>query len=372
MPEPTPSGASMGVASAVPNLLWLPESSAISVSPSSRMRSSVKARDTRPRACAAMKLIASGVARSAATKRSPSFSRSSSSTRISMRPLRTSGNTCSTMDSLVWVILAYRGNPSRSVAALRDQADKLGARAVLLKFAGKRGRRRDRMLFLDAAHDHAQVLRFNHHRDAQRLQCFLNAIAAFDREPLLHLQPARKRVDHARDFRQADDMSVGDIGDVRLAEKRQYVVLAQRVDLDIFHDHHLLILFLEHRRAQDRRRIEIVAVREKLQRFGNALGGFDEAFACRVFTQRREHVVIAARDALDRIVIVLIDLGIAVVAVARGVPRGELLLFCHEIRNPFRSQPSILPAYSASFARIAARMPPLSSPQRLSCSAGSP
>ena len=48
--------------------------------PSSSQRSGVSARQIRPRACLAMKLIASGVANWAAITRSPSFSRSSSST----------------------------------------------------------------------------------------------------------------------------------------------------------------------------------------------------------------------------------------------------------------------------------------------------
>src|SRR6185436_19306862 len=51
-------------------------------------RSSVMARQMRPRPWRAMKLIASGVTMSAAMVRSPSFSRSSSSTTITMRPAR--------------------------------------------------------------------------------------------------------------------------------------------------------------------------------------------------------------------------------------------------------------------------------------------
>src|SRR5271157_2529460 len=53
-------------------------------------RSSVMARQTRPRPCLAMKLIASGVTFSAARVRSPSFSRSSSSITTIIRPARTS------------------------------------------------------------------------------------------------------------------------------------------------------------------------------------------------------------------------------------------------------------------------------------------
>ena len=50
MPEPTPSRASIGVANAVPNRVWLPVSSVMSERPSSRMRSSVSASETSPRA----------------------------------------------------------------------------------------------------------------------------------------------------------------------------------------------------------------------------------------------------------------------------------------------------------------------------------
>src|SRR6266849_9057647 len=53
-------------------------------------RSSVMARQTRPRPCRAMKLIASGVTLSAASVRSPSFSRSSSSITTIIRPARIS------------------------------------------------------------------------------------------------------------------------------------------------------------------------------------------------------------------------------------------------------------------------------------------
>src|SRR5688572_21899513 len=46
------------------------------------------ARQIRPRPCRAMKLMASGVTMSAAMVRSPSFSRSSSSTTMTIRPAR--------------------------------------------------------------------------------------------------------------------------------------------------------------------------------------------------------------------------------------------------------------------------------------------
>ena len=59
-------------------------------------RSSVIARQTKPRPYLAMKLIASGVTFSAASVRSPSFSRSSSSTTTIMRPARISSTAVAT------------------------------------------------------------------------------------------------------------------------------------------------------------------------------------------------------------------------------------------------------------------------------------
>ena len=56
------------------------------------------ARQTRPRPWVTIKLIAAGVAKSAATTRSPSFSRSSSSTTITMRPCAYAFNAASTSD----------------------------------------------------------------------------------------------------------------------------------------------------------------------------------------------------------------------------------------------------------------------------------
>src|SRR5919108_4455218 len=88
MPVVTPSRASIETVNAV----WKADSffAAIRSSPSSSQRSGVSARQIRPRPCLAMKLIASGVANCAASVRSPSFSRFSSSQTTTMRPRRIS------------------------------------------------------------------------------------------------------------------------------------------------------------------------------------------------------------------------------------------------------------------------------------------
>jgi hypothetical protein len=99
MPVETPSRASTLTVNAVPSeALFF---STIIGSRSRSMCSSVSVRQISPRACFAMKLIASGVTRSAASTRSPSFSRSSSSVRITIRPSRIAATAARTRDSAV-------------------------------------------------------------------------------------------------------------------------------------------------------------------------------------------------------------------------------------------------------------------------------
>ena len=88
MPVVTPVAASIETVKAV--LCLVPLRAAIGGSCRYSQRSRVSVRQIRPRPCLAMKLMASGVTRSAARTRSPSFSRSSSSTRMIMRPAASS------------------------------------------------------------------------------------------------------------------------------------------------------------------------------------------------------------------------------------------------------------------------------------------
>ena len=104
MPVVTPEAASMEVVNAVPMGERL--SLTMSAMPSWRQRSSVSVRQIKPRPWVAMKLIASGVTKSAASTRSPSFSRSSASASTTMRPWR-----ISSMRS--WVGLMVMGNLRR-------------------------------------------------------------------------------------------------------------------------------------------------------------------------------------------------------------------------------------------------------------------
>ncbi len=90
IPVVTPSRASIVSVNAVPNRDEF--CCVIGISRRRSARSSVNVRQMRPRPNRAMKLIASGDTCSAASVRSPSFSRSSSSTTTTMRPARISAS----------------------------------------------------------------------------------------------------------------------------------------------------------------------------------------------------------------------------------------------------------------------------------------
>ena len=106
IPVVTPSRASIDTVKAVS---WRDSLRfGMSSSPSSRQRSGIKARQIRPRPNLAMKLMVSGVANCAGMTRSPSFSRSSSSTRTIIRPLRNSSIASSIEESASLVRLATR------------------------------------------------------------------------------------------------------------------------------------------------------------------------------------------------------------------------------------------------------------------------
>ena len=97
IPVVTPSRASIEMVKAVSCRDSLRRS--IIVRPSCSVRIRVKARQINPRPYLAMKLIASAVAYSPITHRSPSFSRSSSSTRMKSLPALASAITSSIVDN---------------------------------------------------------------------------------------------------------------------------------------------------------------------------------------------------------------------------------------------------------------------------------
>ena len=66
-------------------------------------------------------------------------------------------------------------------------------------------------------------------------------------EALLKLQAARVHVHQPRQLGHAEYPAARYVADVASSEKRQHVVLAKAVDLDVLHDHHAVGFLREHR-----------------------------------------------------------------------------------------------------------------------------
>ena len=77
--------------------------------------------------------------------------------------------------------------------------------------------------------------------DPVRLQHGVEGVGDLRREPLLHLQAARERVDEAGELRDADHAIARQVADVHLPADRRHVVLAERLEADVAQDHDLVV-----------------------------------------------------------------------------------------------------------------------------------
>src|SRR5579864_2835498 len=108
------------------------------------------------------------------------------------------------------------------------------------------------MLLFYAAHHHAKISRLDHDTDTLRLNDLLDGFGNLSRQALLNLQAAGENLDEARNFAQPDNLTIRYVGDVHLAEERQHVMLTEAEDLDVFHNHHLVI---SDRKQRDRKSV---------------------------------------------------------------------------------------------------------------------
>ncbi len=104
---------------------------------------------------------------------------------------------------------------------------------------------------------------FEHDTNTLRMDRIFDSFGDLLREALLHLQTARENVDDARNLAEADHLVVRHVCDVRLAEERNEVMLALRVELDVFDDHHLVVIDVEERTVQNVFDLLIVALSEE-------------------------------------------------------------------------------------------------------------
>ena len=183
-----------------------------------------------------------------------------------------------------------RGARLDAVGALADQGEEFLTRFVFVAEAAEHGGGDGGgVLFFDAAHHHAEMAGFDDYADALRFDYFLDGFGDLGGEALLNLQAAGEEFDQARNFAEADDFAVGDVGDVHFAEERQHVVLAEAEHFDVFDDDHFVVGDGEERAFEQSFGVFGVAAGEKLHGLANALGSLLKAFAVRVFAEADEH-----------------------------------------------------------------------------------
>ena len=81
----------------------------------------------------------------------------------------------------------------------------------------------------------------DHHAHPTGSQHFLHRGGDLLGQPLLHLEPPGKHLHQARQLGEPHNLSIRDVGHVGLAEKRQQVMLAETVELDVADHHHVFV-----------------------------------------------------------------------------------------------------------------------------------
>src|SRR5688572_8433595 len=132
--------------------------------------------------------------------------------------------------------------------------------------------------------------RFHHDRHAQRVDLRANGLRDLAGQPLLNLKPPAENVDEPRNLAEANDFRARNVGDVALAEERQQVVLAQAVEIDVLHDHHLTVIDGEQGVVEHFIDIHAVAAREEREGLFDALWGVEKPLAAWIFSERGQEL----------------------------------------------------------------------------------
>src|SRR5664280_206553 len=134
------------------------------------------------------------------------------------------------------------------------------------------------------AHRHAEVLSFNDDGNAIWPQILIEKISDLRRQAFLHLRPLGKTVDDPGKFGKSDDLApLGDIGDMRLADERQQMMLTNGIERDIAHDDKFLVLLRLIEQFQELPWILFETGKDFSIHICNALRRLEKSLAVRVF-----------------------------------------------------------------------------------------
>src|ERR1051325_729820 len=104
-------------------------------------------------------------------------------------------------------------------------------------------------------------------------------------QSFLNLQAASKHINNSRYFTEAEYFVAREISHVRLAEEGQHMVLAEAEELDIFDDHHLVILDLEDGAVKEFVNVGMITAGQKTESLAHTFGRTHQSLTSRVFTE---------------------------------------------------------------------------------------
>jgi hypothetical protein len=130
---------------------------------------------------------------------------------------------------------------------------------------------------------------FSTPRITKGIDLLVDGFGDLGRQPLLDLQPPAVHFHQARNFAQSDDLFVGNVCHVTLAEKGQEVVLAQAEEIDIRHDHHLIVLHFKQRVVEHLIRILSITARQEAPRAFETVRRPAQAVSLRILSDLFKH-----------------------------------------------------------------------------------
>ncbi|MNQ94424.1 hypothetical protein D3C85_1099420 [compost metagenome] len=133
------------------------------------------------------------------------------------------------------------------------------------------------------------MLGLDHHGNTQGTGDLRDGIGDLAAEVFLDLQAAGIHVDDTRDLGQAQHFTVGNIGNVRLADERQQMVFAQRIQFDVPHQDHFTVIGAEQGTIGDLFQGLFITAAKVLHGFGGALWRVAQAFAGYILAKLAEN-----------------------------------------------------------------------------------
>ena len=121
------------------------------------------------------------------------------------------------------------------------------------------------------------------HKNSARTRHFMNAFADLLRQTLLQLQPTRKEIDDTVKLRNTEYLSVWDISDRAMSEKRQKMVFAKGKKGYIFDDHGRVIGTFEQCAVDDFLLCLMITLRQFFESLQKTLRCFLQTFPLRIF-----------------------------------------------------------------------------------------